>query len=606
MSPEKKAMIPVSVAKWAVLAALLLIVICVASEPYGAAVDSNIPSGTVENPAIGGLPEGWTHDVLYANVCSSPVGMTPGEQGIMYINDRCGSRILTLFPDGSFSEWTTTGDVGMDSIVYQQNARRLVGSSGSDLYEITPQATIRIGSLPDRLGASTMIAHPNTDHVYAVAWGADTAIRHFDKDFNLLDTVQAVDHCVNMALDSDNDLLYFTESVAQRVSALNLVSGAVEVIRESIGSGCIDENVGVAVDDTGSVYYSSMTDGLFRYDSRLPSGEGETRLMDIPLGIGSIFWWSTQKVILQTNVFAGTIFKMDPGKAEAEPMEPNVNTPAIAAASDGTVYLYTDNRLFKVVDGELVAIGPKLEGHFSSMAIDASDHLLVPIDRWLYEVDLSDCSLKLHIEFEDGNYITRIEYDASHDEIVALTNYAAIAESVAIWRVSAAAGSVPRLLKIITLEESDESYMAVNRQQGDIYFYNQRENELARLDEETGTLVTLFDQVDEPGQGVIGGLSFFSPLNGFIITYLDQGRYLLPIDGAEKIVFNTMVCGMDSSQGVEDSRGHYVATHAGRVYRIRPEYPLSVNRSASDACFPDEFASTLSQMLLWLLRRGAT
>jgi len=42
--------------------------------------DTKIPIKT-SRPPVKNLPAGWTQDVLYSNVCASPVGMTPGEGG---------------------------------------------------------------------------------------------------------------------------------------------------------------------------------------------------------------------------------------------------------------------------------------------------------------------------------------------------------------------------------------------------------------------------------------------------------------------------------------------------------------------------------------------
>ena len=105
----------------------------------------------VQRPAITNPIEGWGHDVLYSNTCVSPTGMTPGEDGTMYINERCGNRILKLTTQGVFSNWANT-DKSLDAIVYQPNRKRLIGIAGNKLYEINPNATTSVGRFFRRPG----------------------------------------------------------------------------------------------------------------------------------------------------------------------------------------------------------------------------------------------------------------------------------------------------------------------------------------------------------------------------------------------------------------------------------------------------------------------
>ncbi|MFH1633922.1 MAG: hypothetical protein ABIG63_07900 [Chloroflexota bacterium] len=545
---------------------------------------SDTPTKTtdVERPAVTNLIEGWTHDVLYSNTCVSPTGMTAGEDGTMYINERCGYRILKLTTDGVISSWANT-DLSMDGIVYQPNKKRLIGIVGNNLYEITPTATASVGSFSDSLPASAIIVDPRDDSLYAVAWEEEATIRLYDSNFTLIRTVQNVDYCLNMALDHTNDILYYTESAAQTVTSYNLSSGVSQVIRSQIGNGWNDENIGVAVDTSGTVYYASLTDGLYRYD--VTSGL-EERLMEIPLGVGSIYWWNTEGIILQTNVFAGTIVKMDPTKTEAELMEPNVNTHALVARSNGKIFYYSESQLYSLEDSIVSKIGSTLEDNPGSLALDHLDNLYISVgDRTIYLVDESTGIIEPKVILDDGNMIMRIEYDFLNNEMVVLSRVNSVpagnnqdfdagasSETVAIWRTSVVAGSTPRQLKRIDLEDSHDTAIMVDRRKGDIYFYNRIVNKLSKLNETSKTLETIYSNVVPENVTMVAGLNFFSPLNSFIITNNDMSMELWPMNGTGKQVFATIGCGMDSAQGYEDANGYYYAAHSGQIFRIRPDW----------------------------------
>ena len=111
----------------------------------------------------------------------------------------------------------------------------------------------------------------------------------------------------------------------------------------------------------------------------------------------------------------------------------------------------------------------------------------------------------------------------------------------------------------------------VDRQKGDIYFYNRTVNKLSKINEVSSSLETIFSNVLPANVNMVAGMNFFSPLNGFLITFNDNSIELWPVDGSVKRNFATISCGIDSAQGYEDANGYYYATHSGQIFRIRPE-----------------------------------
>src|SRR3989339_1221381 len=75
------------------------------------ACGSSVSQSDEPEPAVENLPEGWTHDGLFTNVCASPTNMTTAADGAMYVNDRADNRIILFSSDGTLEEWADTGDV---------------------------------------------------------------------------------------------------------------------------------------------------------------------------------------------------------------------------------------------------------------------------------------------------------------------------------------------------------------------------------------------------------------------------------------------------------------------------------------------------------------
>jgi hypothetical protein len=530
---------------------------------------SNVTKTDTNQTAVADLPQGWTQDVLYSNVCASPINMTAKSDGSMLINDRCDSRVLELLPDGDISEWANTGDVGMDTIVYQAQQMRLLGVSGSKVFVIEPGSLTDLGTFKNNEQPVALVSDPRNDHLYGVELGENKAIKEYDQDLNLIREIHQVSNCQNIALDPERDLLYFTESITGTVNSIDLRSGEVKNITSGLGEGFVDINIGVAVGDQGELYYSTLTDGLFRVTNTASGDPQIQKLMDVPFGVGSIYWWSAGKSILQTNVFAGTIVKFDVAKNNVELLEPNVNTTAIAMDSSGVVYFYSQQQLYRLDNGKIESLGSKLDTSVFSIAFDNHDNLYVPIDRFLRKIDVKNGMLENYIEFDDGNIIKNVLYDGKHDEYVALADYDQLKNGIAIWRVANQADARPRLVATIELDNPSDSFMAINRNTGSIYFYNQDWNAIFEVDEASSNLKLLISDIIEPGEMPLNGFSFFTPLNGFIITVLAEGRFFLPLDGGPMERFSSMACGMDNVQGIEDAHGDYLATQSGKIYLIR-------------------------------------
>ena len=519
--------------------------------------------------AVVNLPQGWTHDILFKNFFTNPTHMAEDGVGNMYVYDRKDNRLIRLAPDETFEVWATVID--LDSIAYQPDPGRLIGLRGADLYAISPDGTTPIGAFSDGQVASTIIVDSRDGSIYASQWGAGGVIRHFDRNFNLIETLISAEHCLNMALDTKRNILYYADD--RDVMALDLGTRQSTVIRENFGDGAESENLGVAVDSSGTVYYSNFYKGLFRYDPFQPPESRETRLMDIPYGFGSIWWWQGGQIILQANVFAGTVVKMDPSKTRAEPLETNVNVRTIVAATTGHVYFYSRQQLYRLAEGVSTAIGPPVEAHFDSIALDHNNQLYYPSDHFLVRVDLETGLPERWITYQDFNVLLMVEYDFTNQQMVALTSATGPQDNeiLKIWRAPPQKGANPELVIEIDMEFGAYSAIMVDRERGDIYFFNRAQNSFYRVDEDHQRLVVVRENVIINDIVAPAGVNFFSYLQGFIVTYVDRGRFFLPLDGSEAIVFSEMAYGMDNQRGYEAAYGHYYATNSGVIYRIKPE-----------------------------------
>lgn len=493
--------------------------------------------------------------------------------GNMYLLDRGKKAVLQIEADGSFSKYAGIGDLQMDGIAYQPSSKRVLGNVGTDFYVITPQAITKTGTLSDNKGASSFIIDPRDNSILTVDWASAGSIRRYDSSLQFIEVIASTNYCLNISLDTQRNVLYYAETPPKTVTALDLSTKQAKIIRTDIGNGSGQENVGVTLGENGIVYYSAAWDGLFSYD---PDSAKETKIMAIPegVGVGRIYWWSAGRTVLMTTALAGVIVKMDPTQSEAELMEPNVNTDAIVARKDGKVFFCQTRQLYMIENSSLVEIGTKDD--FGDLALDDDDILYMGVNREITRIDASSGVRTPLVTFDVNHSVLRIEYDPINKEMVVLTGFNE-KEYFYIWRTALVQGSTPdSIISILnplpgSTHPSDQYIdITVDRTTGIAYVLNKTEETISTLYKSQGLSTIISNEnIITPAMPNLAGFNYFSPLKGFILTYLEE-RSFLPIGGSPISVFNKLASGMDALPGYEDSKGDFIGTHSGHIYRIRP------------------------------------
>jgi len=530
------------------------------------------PADIDSDTAVYGLPQGWTHDVIYANNVASPISMADADSNI-YLLDRGKKAVLQINTDGSFSKYADIGDLQLDNIAYRSSDKCLLGNVGTDVYTITPRAVTKIGVFSDNKGASSFIIDPRDNSIFAVDWVSTGSINHYDSSFQFIEVIANTNYCLNMALDTQRNVLYYAETPPKTVTSLDLSTKQATIIRTNIGNGSGQENVGVTLGENGIVYYSAVWNGLFSYD---PNTAQEIKIMDIPgdVGVGRIYWWSSSRTVLMTTALAGVIVKMDPTQSAAELMEPNVNTDAIVACKDGKIFFCQTEQLYAVENNTLTKIGTK--GDRGDLALDDDDNLYMGLYGQIVGVNTESGIRTPLVTFNGSHNILRMEYDPINKEMVVLTEFNA-KEYFYIWRTSLTQGSTPYSLVAILNPLPGSTHpcdqyidITVDRTTGTVYVLNKTEETISTLNKSQGLSIIISNQdiltAEMPN---LVGFNYFSPLQGFILTYLEE-RLFMPLAGSPISGFNKIACGMDTQIGYEDANGHFIGTHSGYIYRIRP------------------------------------
>jgi len=247
-------------------------------------------------PAVKNLKEGWRGETLYQTRPLGPISICETSTKILIL-DKAANEIQTLNIDGLTTNFTTTGGYSLDAINYQPNQDRLIAIGENFLYGLSEGNFQQIMTYLSSIEFSTLTIDSSDDSIYTGSLKNNSIIYHFNVSGHLLGyIVKKVQECSQIALHSNNSVLYYTETYSGQVIAFNLVTNKSIRLISNIGIPGTGEGIGLAVDTNGTVYYYTAEGnnlGLNKYDQ-----EGFIPVMGSKFGNGPIFWSDFQQSIL--------------------------------------------------------------------------------------------------------------------------------------------------------------------------------------------------------------------------------------------------------------------------------------------------------------------
>jgi len=199
------------------------------------------------------LQQGWTSDTIYQSKPLGPISICENGDNDVLILDKAAYEIVELELDGTVSTYLSTDNFSLNAIAYQPNADRIIALGESAFYDVSSLEVME--EHPFGIEFSTFVVDSNDDSIYTGHWANNSAIYHFDSNGALLSTILSdIQGCAQLALDSANNLLYYSETFPGRITLLNLTTNSTTVLTSGIAIPGTGEGISIAVSPLGDLY----------------------------------------------------------------------------------------------------------------------------------------------------------------------------------------------------------------------------------------------------------------------------------------------------------------------------------------------------------------
>lgn len=519
--------------------------------------------------AVTGLRDGWSQTSIH----ESNFGVYPGSlavdgSGNILIFDRGTKQLKQLATDGTVS---TLADLGSaisfgnpTAIGYQPGRDRvLISTDMSGLYAYQNGQVSQLKMYGVMVG--TFAVDPRDDSIYGGYQIDGGAIVHYDANGNSLGTVVAsAGGLFQLAVEPGGNTLYYSETYAGRISALDLASGTRSTVVEGIGIPGTFEPIGIALDGTGTLYYFPSNAGFFKYTG----GQG-TLVTTNPGGGGEIEWVPSRNLFVVAQGAGANLVAYEPGDTPAYNLTPYVNAFAIGELSDGRVIVQSadDNRLVAVTSSGFAAFGTEELGNCSDFAIDAAKRLFGACGDTLLQVntDGSTTPLVQHA----GKNLLSLAYSSLADEFV----YTASADNgqgaVAIHRIAASGGASRSVTTLQNVSINNVLPSLAVDGQDNIYILERGANQILRIAAGAGSTTVWASSALDSDAITVPDIVYLPGENALLVSTIENYQ-LWPLDGSARQTFATNNGAVDNFAMMVAGDGSVLAIHSGEVFRMSP------------------------------------
>jgi hypothetical protein len=179
--------------------------------------------------ALKDVKTGWTQRLLYEQTLVSPQALCYDSDDNLYVYEHSRHMLYKVRSGGGFTEVTSTGTVALRTMAWQPGKKRIVGFDIHTMYQLYPGRFRKIRDLDRSFPVSTVAVDPDDDSIFVGHDERGRPIAHIDADGRSMEIlVHDVQGCSQLATDSQRDVLYFSETFAGSISALDLRSKKVE------------------------------------------------------------------------------------------------------------------------------------------------------------------------------------------------------------------------------------------------------------------------------------------------------------------------------------------------------------------------------------------
>lgn len=519
--------------------------------------------------AVTGLRDGWSQSSIH----ESSFGVYPGSlavdgSGNILIFDRGTKQLKQLATDGTIS---TLADLGSaisfgnpTAIGYQPGRDRvLISTDMSGLYAYQNGQVSMLKMYGVMVG--TFAVDPRDDSIYGGYQLNGGAISHYDADGNNLGTVVASSGGPSqLVVDGTNGKLYYSETYAGRISALDLASGTRSTVVEGIGIPGSFEPISVALDSQNRLHYFPAASGLYRYSG------GQGTLVSASIGgAGELAWSPTRNLFVQAQGAGANLIAYSIDGTPAYNLTPYVNAFAIGELADGRVIVQSadDNRLVAVTASGFTTFGAEELGGCSDFVIDAAKRLFGACGDTLLQVntDGSTTPLVQHA----GKNLLSLAYSSLTDEFVYTASSDTGQGSVTIYRIAASGGTSRGVTTLQNVSINNVLPSLAVDGQDNIYILERGANQILRIAAGASSTTVWASNALDSEAITVPDIVYLPSENALLVSTIENYQ-LWPLDGSARQTFATNNGAVDNFAMMVTGDGSVVAVHSGEVFRMSP------------------------------------
>ncbi|MFW9819427.1 MAG: hypothetical protein ACFFE5_07440 [Candidatus Thorarchaeota archaeon] len=531
------------------------------------------------------LRPGWDAYPIY-EIPHPPGANCIGKNGDLYYVDNLHHILMKMDENGIHSEVISTGNLSFADIEYQPNHNRLLGVTMSGFYTITPSQITLLKNYTYFGPISELAINSTNDYFYCGSLFENTDIFYFDADGNNLSTIVSnVQGCSQIILNSNQTLLYYTQTYIGTITQLNLTSFTTKVMRTGIGLPDTQEVIGIGVDDNDTLY-SMTADGNERGFYKYTNNSYEF-IMASKVGMGQLTWFPKLKTFIAAVSFGGCLVNYDPLKSVAEILTPIVNSHTLIETRDGKILYVIDDTIYQINQS-----GPTV---FCQAPNNTSvNNLIVDVDNNIFAALLND-SVSIYQVSHAGtmtswfkNEILEITktmvYDEKNHNIVLITNDALQNESN-VYRIPL--GDPMNYSKVLTMPQTTKTNGVVD-EFGNIFIYEAYNNSLYKIPDGSmqKQLITTefanFTDIYGPNAVVEPSLGYCSVEQGILIGRNDDLHIWL-LEENRRTTFAVNNRGIDNSAIFQNHNNEIICTQSTLIIKMihnEPSSPTTIGVSS--------------------------
>jgi hypothetical protein len=523
------------------------------------------------------LRPGW--DVMTIYELEHPPGPSCiGESGDFYYIDNLNHYLMKMDEFGVHTQLVNTSPYDFTDIEYQPNNNRLLGITEKGFFALTSGSITLIKNYTYSNPLSALAVDPNDDSFYCGSLFDNTDILKFDADGNNISTeLTNVQGVSQLALNNNQSILYYAETYLGSISYLNLTSGSTTVIRTGIGLPGTQEVIGIAVDDSDSLY-SLTADGnergFYKYGNST-----YVKLMQDKGGMSSLTWYPNMQAFIAGGSFSGALIEYDITIKKASYLTPVVNSHSLIETTNGTVLYCIDDEIYKTTGDKPSLFTTDASGlSINKLVVDVDDDIFVLLgnDTVTIKQLLIDGTLIPWFGNTIHELAKTIKYDLKNHEIILITQNA-FANASHVYRIPVE--NPQDYYKILTFNNSTKLTCTLDIS-GNIYLYEAYNNSLHKIPDgamETETITTFFVNFTDiygPNFVVEAPICFSTVENGIIVGRNDD-LYIWLLDEGTSTMFAFNEVGIDNSAIFQNRNNNILCTQSSVILKLIYQEPTT-------------------------------